>query len=101
MAAYPPGATFIKQSSIQSNFDWDTASFRLHSNADKALNLKILAYVDNIYLRALKAKYVTYGNLSCLDVITSLNSTYYKIPPAALKDNSAHMTSAYYVSQLL
>ena len=58
-------------------------------------------FLDNIYLRALKAKYVTYGNLSCLDVITSLNSTYYKIPPAALKDNSAHMTSAYYVSQLL
>ena len=46
-------------------------------------------------MRALKAKYASYGNLSCLDVTTHLKSNYYKITPATLKNNTSRMTSAY------
>ena len=50
-------------------------------------------------MRILKAKYISYGNLSCLEVITHLDSNYYKITPAYLKESSACMTSAYNVNQ--
>ena len=42
----------------------------MHNNVDKVLKLQILAIVVGIYTRFLKAKYVAYGNLSCLEVIT-------------------------------
>ena len=78
----------------------ETASFRLYSKVNKALKIQILACVDDIYTRALKAKYVAYGNLSLLEVITHLKSNYYNITPAYLKENFAQMTSTYGVNQL-
>ena len=50
---------------------------------------------------ALKSKYVAYGNLSCLEVITPLKSNYYKISTIDLKENAACMTSAYTGNQQL
>ena len=84
--------------SIQYNFDRENSLLILHSNVDKALKLNILASVDNIYTQTLKEKYVVYGNLSCLEVMTNLKSNYYKITPANLKDNASPMTSTYDVN---
>ena len=50
-------------------------------------------------MRVLKAKYIEYRKLSCLEVITRFKINYYKITPAALKENSTRMTSAYNVNQ--
>ena len=77
----------------------ETASFRLYSKVNKALKIQILACVDDIYTRALKAKYVAYGNLSLLEVITHLKSNYYNITPADLKDNPACMKYVYNINQ--
>ena len=71
----------------------------MQSNVNKAMNIQILSYIDNIYTHARKAMYVIYGNLSCLEVITNLKNNYHKITPAALKENAACMTSAYGVNQ--
>ena len=61
--------------------------------------LHILASVDKIYMRSLKAKYVAYSNLICLEGITHLKGKYYKITPAALKDTAARMTSMYNIKK--
>ena len=54
-----------------------------------------------IYTLSLKSKYVAYGNLSCLDVITHLKINYYKITSEALKENAVPMTSSYNTNQPL
>ena len=71
----------------------------MHSNTYKSPKLHILACVDNIYTRALKAKHVAYRNLIFLKLITRLKSNYYKITLAYLKDNTTRMTSLYDVNQ--
>ena len=50
-------------------------------------------------MRYLKAKYMAYGNLSCLEVITHLKSNYYKIILAALKEKAARITFMYDLNQ--
>ena len=64
---------YIK-SSIQYKFDRDTALFDIHINIDKALKLQILASIDGINTQALREKYVAYGNLFRLGMITRLKS---------------------------
>ena len=71
----------------------------MHSNFYKALKIQMIARVDSIHKHALKAKYAAYGKLSCLKVITHLNSNCYEITPAYLKENTACMKSAYDVNQ--
>ena len=65
----------------------------------KALKLHILVNIDEIYARALKAKYLAYWNLSFLEVITNLKSNYHKITPVVIKENATCMTFAYNVNQ--
>ena len=51
-------------------------------------------------MRALKAKYVAYRNLSCLEFINKLKINCYNITPSSLKDNSTRMTYIYNINQL-
>ena len=50
-------------------------------------------------MQDLNAKHVAYGNLICIEVITHLKSKYYKIKPAALKENASCMNSMYDVNE--
>ena len=73
MKAYYSGATSIKKLAIWYKLDKNITLFGLHIIADKAIKFQIPTSVDSIYTQALKAKYIVYGNLSCLEVITHLN----------------------------
>ena len=50
-------------------------------------------------MRTLKENNVAYRNLSCLEVITHIDSNYYKTNPVSLKVNSSRMISACDVNQ--
>ena len=56
---------------------------------DKSLKKQILGAIEDIYVRALKEKYVRYGKLPCLEAIYHLKANYYKITLADLKINTA------------
>ena len=60
---------------------------------DKALNQQFLRAIEDIYVRALREKYVGYGKLTCMEVIDHLKANYYKITPADLKHNTARMNA--------
>ena len=98
---YPSNATSIEQSAIQYKLYKETALFARHNNVYKALKLQILAREEKICMCALKAKYVAYGNLSCLEVITHLKRNYYKTTPTSLKEKSSCMTYVYDANQPL
>ena len=65
----------------------------MHSNVNKDPKIQILVCIDDIYTHTLKEKYTAYRKLSCFEVITHLKNNYYKINPASLKENAAHMIS--------
>ena len=96
---YPLNATGIEQTETHYKFDKENTLFNIHNNVDKALKLQILEIMEDIYTCALKEKYVAYGNLISLKVITHIKSNYYKIIPVSLNDNVTHRTSVYNVNQ--
>ena len=66
---------------------------------DKALKQQILGGVEDIYVRSLKEKYVRYGNLTFLEVIDHLKSSYYKITPADIKLKTVRMNAPHSINE--
>ena len=75
------GSTGIQISALNRAFDKASevySDFQLVSNA---LKKQLLAAVDDIFLCSLKQPYIGYGNVTVLDLLTHLYSTYAQISP--------------------
>ena len=50
--------------------------YLLHTNMDKSLKPKLLGFIENIYVKALKKNHIGYGNHTCLQMIDHLKANY-------------------------
>ena len=96
----PKNSTGIKQTAIWYKFTLDTELYSLLQNMDKALKQQLLDSVEDIYLRALREKYIGYKNITFLEVINHLKANYYNITSANLNINTARMNVPHNINEL-
>ena len=94
-ASIPDGSTASQISAYNRAFD---KAFQLYADfvaVGNALKKQLLAAVDDIYLCSLKMPYIGYGNVTVLELLTHLYSTYAKISPGDLEENERRMKTPY------
>lgn len=89
------GLTGPQISARNRQFDRNKATFNDYTSLQLALKKQLIAAVEPIYLRAIRDKYVGFGNLTILEMLTHLYSSYAKITPADLEKNDARMKAPY------
>ena len=98
-ATIPSTATSAQTFSIRRAHNESQEIFKEYDSTDKALKKLLINAVDDIFLRAIRARYVGYANITTRQMITHLYMTYVNITPAKLIDNNAHLKTAYNVNQ--
>ena len=93
-AVIPTGATGIQITTINRTFDTDHAIYRSYVVVGNILK-KLLAAVDDIYICSLKRPYISYGNVTVLDLLNHLYTTYDGIFPSDLEKNNNQMIHNY------
>ena len=91
-AVIPTGSTQIQITSLNRTFDTSNTLYQEYLTVGNALKKQLLASVDDIYLCALKQPYVLYGNVTVLELLTHLYTTYARITPGDLERNNEIMT---------
>ena len=94
-AQIPQGATSAQITSINRAFDKDFQLYADFVAVGNALKKQLIAAVDDVYISSLKMPYIGYGNVSVLDLLTHLYSTYAKISPGDLEKNEKRMQTPY------
>ena len=94
-AAIPAGSTGPQITALNRAFDKNFAIYADFIAVGNALKKQLLAAVDDIYLCTLKMPYIGYGNVTVLELLTHLYSTYAKISPGDLEANEKRMKAAY------
>ena len=89
------GLTGPQISARNRQFDRNKATFNDYTSLQLALKKQLIAAVEPIYLRAIRDKYVGFGNLTILEMLTHLYSSYAKITPADLEKNDVRMKAPY------
>ena len=69
------------------------ASFKEVEDVDQTLKSLLLQSFDDMYFTSLKNTYTGFSNVSTLDILTHLHSTYGRIKANDLKSNTEKMTS--------
>ena len=91
----PPTSTAAQITSINKVHDDATKAFHQYVNVDKALKQQLIEAVDDLYLKALRNKYVGFSNQTFLTMIAHLYLHYAKISPTDLALNDKAMKTAY------
>ena len=91
----PANATGVQIASLQKAHKDATTAFHQYINVDKALNQQLIEAVDDIYLKALRNKYVGFSNQTFLTMIAHLYLHYAKISPTDLSLNDKAMKKPY------
>ena len=91
----PANATGVQISSLQKAHKDETTAFHQYINVDKALKQQLIEAVDDIYLKALRNKYVGFSNQTFLTMMAHLYLHYAKISPSDLTLNNKAMKKAY------
>ena len=98
-ATIPSTATALQTSSIRRAHDDSQEVFKEYDNTDKALKKLLISAVDDVFLRAIRACYVGYANITTCQMLTHLYTTYANITPVELIENDARLKTAYDVNQ--
>ena len=91
----PLNSTAAQNSIITKAHDDATKAFHQYVNVDKALKQQLIEAVDDLYLKALRNKYVGFSNQTFLTMIAHLYLHYAKISPSDLTLNDTAMKKAY------
>ena len=83
---------------IRLQFDNASRLHRQYDRTDKALKQLLLGAVDNMFVRSLRNRHIGYANVTTLELLTHLYSTYAKISAADLEANTARMKLPYDVN---
>jgi hypothetical protein len=94
-AIIPAVATGHVIASLQKAHKDATTAFHQFLNVDKALKQQLIEAVDDIYLKALRNKYVGFSNQTFLTMMAHLYLHYAKISPSDLTLNDKAMKKAY------
>ena len=68
-------------------------------NVGKALKKQLLEAVDDVYFRSLRSNLYGYANVTVLDLLTNLYTTYGNITPHELQENDKRIRQPYDVAQ--
>ena len=77
-------------------------SLRIYNECQKvgkALKKQLLEAVDDVYFRSLRSNLYGYANVTVLDLLTHLYTTYGNITPHELQENDKRMRQQYDVAQ--
>jgi hypothetical protein len=91
----PAGSTGAQISNIRFTFNTATVIFRDFDLADKALKQLLLGAVDDMFVRSLQTKYISYLNATTRQLLDHLYSQYAQISAADLQANDASFKTAY------
>ena len=94
-ALIPLGSTAIQINALNRAFDTANIIYQEFLTVGNALKKQLLAAVEDIYICALKQPYVLYGNVTVLQILTHLYSTYARITPGDLEQNNVLMTKSW------
>ena len=94
-AVIPAASTAAQITSIRKAHDDATKAFHQYVNVDKALKQQLIEAVDDLYLKALRNKYVGFSNQTFLTMIAHLYLHYAKISPTDLSLNDQAMKKPY------
>ena len=83
-ATIPSTATTSQTSSIRQAHDESQEVFKEYDNTDKALKKLFISTFDDIFLRAIRARYVGYANITTCLMLKHLYTMYANITPANL-----------------
>ena len=92
-------ATAAQTSSIRRAHNEPQKSFKEYDNTDKEIKKLLISAVENIFLRAIRACYMGYANITTRQMLMHLYMTYTNITPAKLNKNNARLKTAYDVNQ--
>ena len=98
-ATIPSIVTAAQTSSIHQSHDESQEVFKEYDNTDKSLKNLLISAVDNIFLCAIRTRYMGYANITTRQMLTHLYMTYANITPAELINNDARLKTAYDVNQ--
>ena len=86
-ALIPAGSTGPQIADLRRQYDNATKLYNEYDATDKALKSLLLSAVDETYVRSLRNKYIGYANITTLEMITHLYSSYAKITESDLEAN--------------
>ena len=89
------GLTAPQISAANPTYDKSKIVFNEYTSLQLALRKQLIAAVDPIYLRAIRDKYVGFGNSTILQMLTHLYKSYAKITPSDLEKNDARLKESY------
>ena len=95
---YPPGATQFQIQATNATHATNTRLFKQYDATDRALKQQLLGCVDDMFVNALSDPHVGYANVSTLDLLTHLYTSYARITDGDLEDNKEIMGAAYDVN---
>ena len=98
-ATISSAATPSQTSSIRRAHDESQEIFKEYNNTNKALKKLLIGAVDDIFLRAIQARYVGYTNITTCHMLAYLYTAYTNITSAEIIENAAHLKTAYDVNQ--
>ena len=98
MPTIPPNTTGINQTAIRYKLTLETELYMIHKNMAKDLKQQLLVVVEDIYVTALKKKYIIYGIQTCMKLINTQKVNYYKITPADLKIKTTKMNTLHNIN---
>ena len=91
--------TALQTSSICRAHDESQGIFKEYDNTDKALKKVLISAVVDIFLHAIRYRYLGYANITTRQMLTHMYTTYAKITPADLIKKDARLKIAYDVNQ--
>ena len=95
----PTGLTGAVISDLRYHNTEATKIFTEYENTDKALCQLLLASTDELYVRSLRHKYISYGRTTTRALLDHLYSTYAKISASALHDNDNRLRATSKINQ--
>ena len=72
----PEGSTGPQISDIRLQHANATRLYKQYDTADKALKQILIGTVDEMFIRSLRHRYIGYANVTTLQILTHLYSTY-------------------------
>jgi len=87
----PNNAISHQINEINCQFNRATELYKEYNDTNKALKSFLISAVDDLYIRALKDKYIGYANVTTLQMLTHLYANYAKITLTNLEENDKRM----------
>ena len=93
-AAHEAGVTAAQIADLNRVFDKDSATFRKYHDTDALLRNLLIAAVPAIFIRTLSDPVFGFANVTCLELLTHLRTTYGNITDLELEANKKKMNQA-------